>query len=107
LRPERSRNDENSRFFNYRQHAAVYEAENQGRVGPSSTGYDNATFSVGVPFGSGQGGISAVGLAPGIDGRPGIRRGKSILAREEGMANESGLNFLKRGATLVRKKTAN
>jgi len=48
-------------------------------------------------------GIASYGLAPGQDGRPGLRRGKSILAREEGMAaHESGLNFLKRGATMRR-----
>lgn len=107
VRPERERIDENSRFFNYRQHAAVYEAENTGRVGHSGpTGYPNHLPTLAMPYGGGQGGIAAVGLLPGVDGRPNLRRGKSILAREEGMANDSGLNFLKRGATLRRKMSA-
>ncbi|KAM0788303.1 hypothetical protein ACM66B_001446 [Microbotryomycetes sp. NB124-2] len=33
---------------------------------------------------------------------PGLRRGKSILAREEGMAQESGLSMFKRGTNLRR-----
>jgi len=104
VRPERERFNPDSRNLNYRQHAAAAELEGTGRVGISRTGYHPGLETVGIPYGSGGGGISAVGLAPGVDGRPGIRRGKSILAREEDMANESGLSFLKRGATLRRNK---
>lgn len=104
VRPERERFNPDSRNLNYRQHAAAAELEGTGRVNVSNTGYHPGLDAVGIPYGSGGGGISAVGLAPGVDGRPGLRRGKSILAREEGMANESGLSFLKRGATLRRNK---
>ena len=105
VRPERERLNPDYRHLNYMQHAAAYEAENTGRIGFSATGHGNHLQTLGMPFGGGQGGISAVGLAPGVDGRPDLRRGRSILAREEGMANESGLEFLRRGATLRRKKS--
>ena len=104
VRPERERLNPDYRHLNYMQHAAVFEAENPGRIGYTATGHGNHLQTLGMPYGGGQGGISAVGLAPGVDGRPNLRRGKSVLAREEGMANESGLNFLKRGATLRRKR---
>lgn len=49
---------------------------------------------------------TATGNAPlaSSAAHPGLRRGKSILAREPSdYANESGLNIFKRGATLRRK----
>lgn len=102
VRPERERVNPDARHFHYAQHSAAFQAENGGRVGVSETGYGPTSAHAGMPYGGGQGGIASYGLAPGQDGRPGLRRGKSILAREEGMAHESGLNFLKRGATLRR-----
>lgn len=100
VRPERERLDPDHRLYNYRQHAAL-----SGAVAASNTGYAPHADLAGMPYGSGQGGISALGLQPGQPGQhAGLRRGKSILAREEGMANESGLSFLKRGATLRGRK---
>lgn len=108
VRPERERVNPDARHFHYAQHLAAFQAENGGRVGMSDTGYGPTSAHVGLPYGGGQGGIASYGLAPGQDGRPGLRRGKSILAREEGMAaHESGLNFLKRGATMRRNKKGN
>lgn len=104
VRPERERVNPDARHFHYAQHSAAFQAENGGRVGYSETGYGPSSAHAGMPYGGGQGGIASYGLAPGVDGRPGLRRGKSILAREEGMAHESGLNFLKRGATMRRNK---
>lgn len=76
VRPDRERLDPGHRLFNYRTHAAAMEADGAGIVGISRTGA-NATQ---------------------------LRRGKSILAREENMAGEeSGIAILKRGATLRRK----
>lgn len=100
VRPERERLDPDHRLYNYRQHAAL-----SGAVAASNTGYAPHADLAAMPYGSGQGGISALGLQPGQAGQSaGLRRGKSILAREEGMANESGLSFLKRGATLRGRK---
>ena len=116
VRPERERLDPDHRLYNYRQHAAL-----SGAVAASNTGYAPHADMAELPYGSGQGGISALGLrpqpqqqhsmsgaAPSNQGQyasaPPLRRGKSILGREEGMANESGLSFLKRGATLRRNK---
>lgn len=108
VRPDRERVNPDARHFHYAQHSAAFQAENGGRVGVSETGYGPTSAHAGLPYGGGQGGIASYGLAPGVDGRPGLRRGKSILAREEGMAaHESGLNFLKRGATLRRKGKGN
>lgn len=108
VRPERERLNPDGRNFHYAQHSAAFQAENGGRVGISNTGYGPTSSAyAGLPYGGGQGGIASYGLAPGLNGRPGLRRGKSILAREEGMAHESGLNFLKRGATLRRNNNNN
>lgn len=107
VRPERERLNPDTRNFHYAQHSAAFQAENGGRVGVSGTGYGPTPAHADLPYGGGQGGIASYGLAPGLDGRPDLRRGKSILAREEGMAHESGLNFLKRGATLRRNKKGN
>ena len=116
VRPERERLDPDHRLYNYRQHAAL-----SGAVAASNTGYAPHADMAELPYGSGQGGISALGLRPQPQHQhpmsgaaasnqgqyasaPPLRRGKSILGREEGMANESGLSFLKRGATLRRNK---
>lgn len=88
VRPDRARNDPAHPLFNYRNHAAAMEADGTGHVGLSSTGAFPATTATG---------FAAAG------GATDLRRGQSILAREEGMAHESGLTILKRGATLKRR----
>lgn len=116
VRPDRERVDPSHRLWNYRNHAAAMEADGTGRVGFSSTGmYPLA----GIPSSSSMPNQIQSGAVPLSRAGPGapppsttnvadasnLRRGKSILAREEGMATESGLNFLKRGATLRRRST--
>ncbi|KAI5476309.1 chitin synthase, glycosyltransferase family 2 protein [Pseudohyphozyma bogoriensis] len=85
VRPDRARVDESDRLWNYRAHAAAMEAEGRGVAGVSSTGH-YAMHGLGAPQ----------------EQNVGLRRGKSILAREEGMATETGLSMFKRGATLRR-----
>ncbi|GAA6014187.1 hypothetical protein JCM10207_006126 [Rhodosporidiobolus poonsookiae] len=115
VRPDRERVDENHRLYNYRQHAAAMEAEGRGTAAVSRTGH-YASAGLPVPVTPAQvsgeaaalaqahahaaGGMGAGGGAAG--GATGLRRGKSILAREEGMANETGLSIFKRGGTLRR-----
>lgn len=106
VRADRARMDETDRFHHFRIHAAHMEAERTGRVQESGTGSGPNLNYVGMPVGGGQGGIAGYGLASSTaNGYPGLRRGKSILAREPEMTQESGLSFLKRGATLRRKNT--
>lgn len=103
VRPDRERIDPNHRLWHYREHAvAAAEAMPQqqgGRPGMPQQGYSSQTSQR-------AGGVSVLPSTTG-NAPPGLRRGKSILAREptDG-ASESGLNFLKRGATLRRKTTA-
>ncbi|KZW00470.1 hypothetical protein EXIGLDRAFT_639196 [Exidia glandulosa HHB12029] len=81
VRPDRERIDPGHRQWYYRNHAAQAESKGTGRFGlmPSTTGnYPQA---------------------------PQLRRGKSLLAREEDVP-ESGLNIFKRGATLRRKRNS-
>ena len=87
VRPDRARLDENDRLWNYRNHAAAMEAEGRGVAGVSRTGH-----------------YATAGLShdPAFQDATNLRRGKSILAREEGEANETGLSMFKRGATLRR-----
>jgi chitin synthase len=88
VRPERERINEQHRLFNYRNHAAAAELE--GRIGgPGAGNYTGLDYDDIVPNRAFQDSTN-------------LRRGKSILAREEGMANESGLSMFKRGATLRR-----
>ncbi|GAA5828406.1 hypothetical protein JCM11251_006230 [Rhodosporidiobolus azoricus] len=118
VRPDRERVDENHRLYNYRQHAAQMEAEGRGTAAVSRTGHF-AQAGLPVPVSPAElagasGGAVAVGqaaqygqLPPGAGHgaggvAPTLRRGKSILAREEGMANETGLSIFKRGGTLRR-----
>ncbi|KAK4698764.1 chitin synthase, partial [Phenoliferia sp. Uapishka_3] len=93
VRPERERVDENSRLYNYRNHAAAMEQEGRGVLGISRTGHYATT-------GLAPEGVMAPNSA--FNDSTNLRRGKSILAREEGMANETGLSMFKRGATLRR-----
>ncbi|TFK42082.1 glycosyltransferase family 2 protein [Crucibulum laeve] len=76
VRPDREKIDPGHRQWHYRSHVAQLEEESNGRVGvmPSSTG-----------------------------NYPQLRRGRSLLAREEDQ-HESGLALFKRGATLRRKR---
>lgn len=107
VRPDRERVDENHRLYNYRQHAAAMEAEGRGMAAVSRTGH---YASAGLPIGPAELSGQVVGGGPeprmgGSMANPSgatVRRGKSILAREEGMANETGLSIFKRGGTLRR-----
>ncbi|BGP23539.1 chitin synthase, glycosyltransferase family 2 protein [Rhodotorula toruloides] len=109
VRPDRERVDENHRLYNYRQHAAMMEAEGRGTAAVSRTGH-YAQAGLPVPVGPAEvSGAAAAAAHPshGVGAGAGsttLRRGKSILAREEGMVNESGLNIFKRGQTLRRPK---
>lgn len=87
VRPDRARLDENDRLWNYRNHAAAMEAEGRGVAAVSRTGH-----------------YATAGLShdPAFQDVTNLRRGRSILAREEGEANETGLSMFKRGATLRR-----
>lgn len=125
VRPDRERMDPNHRQWYYRNHAAQMDTidSSGARVGylPSTTGHLPQHGA--APHGSGMhgitgpgGGLSGLGVTgpegvrqqpsnmpPGGLGRSApLRRGKSILGREED-AVESGINFLKRGVSLRRK----
>ncbi|KAH7886333.1 glycosyltransferase family 2 protein [Phlebopus sp. FC_14] len=79
VRPDREKIEPGHRQWHYRTHAAQMTDEGTGRVGvqPSSTG--------------------------NYPQREKLRRGKSLLAREQDV-QESGLALFKRGATLRRKR---
>ncbi|KAH7915734.1 glycosyltransferase family 2 protein [Hygrophoropsis aurantiaca] len=79
VRPDREKIEPGHRQWYYRNHAAQMETEGTGRVDvqPSTTG--------------------------NYPQREKLRRGKSLLAREEDV-HESGLALFKRGATLRRKR---
>lgn len=79
VKPDRERIDPNHRLWHYREHAAADIDSGGMDVMPSTTGN-----------------------AP-----PGLRRGKSLLAREPTDSQESGLNIFKRSATLRRKSSTN
>ncbi|RXW24535.1 hypothetical protein EST38_g1315 [Candolleomyces aberdarensis] len=85
VRPDREKIDSHHRQFHYRTHVAQLEEEAGGRVGvmPSTTGN-----------------------YPHAQQRDTLRRGRSLLAREEGDVNESGLALFRRAQTLRRKKSA-
>lgn len=96
VRPDRERLDENHRLYNYRNHAAAMEFEGRGNAELSRTGHYALA------------GLGNEGIAPNkaFQDATNLRRGKSILAREEGMANDSGLSMFKRAATLRRPNAA-
>ncbi|KAJ1033061.1 hypothetical protein NDA16_000340 [Ustilago loliicola] len=120
VRPDRERMDPNHRQWYYRNHAAHMDvmAASGGRVGymPSTTGHLPQHGA--APHGSGMagvvgpgGGLSGLGVTgpsnipPGGLGRaPPLRRGKSILGRDEDQI-ETGINVLKRGVSLRRKQS--
>ena len=95
------------------------EAEGRGTAAVSRTGhYASAGLPISpqelsgihnssssrAPQGNGFGASGRGGGGGGAAAPSGatVRRGKSILAREEGMANETGLSIFKRGGTLRR-----
>ena len=90
VKPDRERIDPNHRLYHYREHAAAQE-------------------QYGGPAGSGGMGGGGMDVMPSTTGNapPGLRRGKSLLAREPTDSQESGLNIFKRGATLRRKSSGN
>ncbi|PWZ02348.1 putative Csh5-chitin synthase 5 [Testicularia cyperi] len=120
VRPDRERMDPNHRQWYYRNHAAHMDVMTGpgGRVGymPSTTGHLPQHGA--APQGSGMagivgpgGGLSGLGVTgpsnipPGGLGRaPPLRRGKSILGRDEDQV-ETGINVLKRGVSLRRKQS--
>ncbi|GAC94099.1 glycosyltransferase [Pseudozyma hubeiensis SY62] len=120
VRPDRERMDPSHRQWYYRNHAAHMDvmAASGGRVGymPSTTGHLPQHGA--APHGSGMagivgpgGGLSGLGVTgpssvpPGGLGRaPPLRRGKSILGRDEDQV-ETGINVLKRGVSLRRKQS--
>lgn len=97
VRPDRERIDPNHRLYHYREHVLANEQ------------YGAATANNGYPSGGqgGQGGGMAVMPSTTGNAPPGLRRGKSLLAREPTDSQESGLNIFKRGATLRRKSSQN
>lgn len=95
VRPEREKVDQNNRLFNYRNHAAVMEMEGRGYAGYSG---NNGTTRAHLEY-------DDIVPNPAFQDSTNLRRGKSILAREEGMANESGLSMFKRATTLRRANT--
>lgn len=113
VRPDRERVDESHRLYNYRQHAAEMEAEGRGTAAVSRTGH---YASAGLPIPVTPAEVSGRAVGPGIvaashgltdsttaAAKPNLRRGKSILAREEGTETESGLNLFKRSGTTRRR----
>jgi chitin synthase len=131
VRPDRERMDPSHRQWYYRNHAANMDAvDANGRAAgfsymPSTTGHlpQHGAAPYGTDLGSLQGpggGLSGLGMAPtgarinpnmppGGLGRTappnnqgGIRRGKSILGRDDDQV-ESGINILKRGVSLRRR----
>lgn len=131
VRPDRERMDPSHRQWYYRNHAANMDAiDANGRAAgfsymPSTTGHlpQHGAAPYGSDFNALQGpggGLSGLGMAPGSRlsgtgnlppgglGRPappgatGLRRGKSILGRDEDQV-ESGINILKRGVSLRRR----
>ncbi|GAA5969686.1 hypothetical protein JCM11641_008005 [Rhodosporidiobolus odoratus] len=105
VRPDRAPVDPSNRHYLYRQHAAAMEAEGRGMAAVSRTGhYPAAGLPVPVAAEIVSGAAGILGRSQPQSGATQLRRGKSILAREEGMANETGLSMFKRGGTLRRPK---
>lgn len=92
VRPDREKIEPGHRQWYYRNHVA--QMEDEGRVMPSSMfAVQSPAFVAHV--------LPATGNYPQ---GPGLRRGKSLLAREEDLP-ESGLSIFKRGATLRRRRS--
>lgn len=121
VRPERERMDPSHRQWFYRNHAAQMDMHNgRSNVGymPSSTGHmphhgaAPQTAAMSAITGPG-GGVSGYGVtgpyapSPQTAARnPQLRRGKSILGREEDKV-ESGIHFLRRGVSMRRTAPGN
>lgn len=89
VRPDRERIDPSHPLYNYRTHAAALQVEG-GHVGLSRTGaYPQAGIGLDAPA-----------------SHPPLRRGVSILAREQDTDTDTGAGILQRGATLRRKRGA-
>ncbi|WFD42437.1 chitin synthase [Malassezia psittaci] len=114
VRPERERIDPSHRQWYYRNHAAQMDMNNgRSNVGymPSATGHmphhgaapQHAAMSAITGPGGGVSGYGVTGPnapAPSTYARnPGLRRGKSILGRDEDKV-ESGIHFLRRGVSM-------
>ena len=97
VKPDRERIDPNHRLYHYREHAIA----NEQYAGGAGAGAGNG------PMAGGHGGGMAVLPSTTGNAPPGLRRGRSLLAREPTDSQESGLNIFKRGATLRRKSSQN
>jgi len=93
VRPDREKIEPGHRHWHYRTHAAMLEDTNANLVQPSSVSYPPALLFI-SPFPP-----LATGNAPH---RTSLRRGQSLLGREEDV-HESGLALFRRG-TLRRKR---
>lgn len=129
VRPDRERMDPTHRQWYYRNHAAQMEAAaspgSRIEYMPSNTGHlpQHGALPTGGQLGAmggPGGGISGLGLHPGMPGASnaynlppgglgrgpggatGVRRGKSILGREEDRQLETAINVLKRGVSIRR-----
>ena len=105
VKPDRERVDPGHRLWNYRNHAAAMEFDGNGMVGPSATGnYPQAGIGLETPDHAQA--YHALGReSASAPARPAqLRRGKSILAREEDIGLDSGQAILRRGGTLRREK---
>lgn len=119
VRPDRERMDPSHRQWYYRNHAAQMEASqaSQSAAMPSHTGHlpSHGALPTGDVLGSQTGpggGLSGLGLrsnvppgglgrGPAASGPAGVRRGKSILGRDEDQL-ETAINVLKRGVSIRR-----
>ena len=114
VRPERERMDPSHRQWYYRNHAAQMDNNARSNVMymPSSTGHlpqhgalpaNAPTTSLAGPGGgvSGYGVPGAMAAGPAPVRNPQLRRGKSILGREDDKV-ESGIHFLRRGVSMRR-----
>jgi len=95
VRPDREKIDPGHRQWHYRSHVAQLEEEGHSRVGvmPSSKSSSSSIHLMLIHF---LFSFSATGNYP-------LRRGQSLLAREEDI-HESGLALFKRGHTMRRKR---
>ncbi|KAH6911179.1 chitin synthase [Coprinopsis sp. MPI-PUGE-AT-0042] len=98
VRPDREKIDPHHRQFHYRNHVAQLEQEgNNIGVQPSRTG----NYPHGQPPPHQQ-----QHQQQQQQNRETLRRGRSLLAREEGDVSESGLNIFRRAQTMRRRRVA-
>jgi hypothetical protein len=99
VRPERERIEPGHRQYHYRNHAAQLDEHGTRNVMPSST---HSFSNLNVLYYAHYHHPPATGNQPN---QPQLRRGKSLLARDQDVA-ESGLSIFKRGPTLRRRPSS-